>query len=57
LPKGIKKKWWNLLDYNEFDCRGTQMLVTVALRRQPAQRTLCPAPVNGSSVHHQGSRA
>lgn len=31
VPKGVKKKWWNLLDYNERDCRGTQTLVTLAV--------------------------
>lgn len=33
LTKGVKKKWWNLLEYNEHDCRGTQRLVTIAVNR------------------------
>jgi hypothetical protein len=32
LPKGIKNKWYKLLDYNKHDCKGTQMLVILAAR-------------------------
>jgi hypothetical protein len=31
LTKGVKKKWWNLLAYNEHDCRGMQRLVCLAV--------------------------
>jgi hypothetical protein len=32
VPKGIKTKWRDLLDYNKLDCWGTQSLVTLAVR-------------------------
>lgn len=38
LTKGIKTKWWNLLNYNERDCRGTQALVTLAVNELAARR-------------------
>lgn len=38
LPKGIKKKWYKLLDYNKHDCKGTQRLMILAVSELAARR-------------------